>query len=362
MRVCIYTKMLTQRLDEGMVRVAYEIVRQLSKHHEVLTLFSTGDAPEKEGLIRIPTNRSVFNLRLRAEIRRFRPDVILFIPRAPASLSSLLLARVLRWYGGSADLTMLTPQANGFTSLSRKCVPLLKPDLVLATSRKDQRELVALGCVAQFVPLGVDIERFTPVTPSRKRELRRRYGIGEEDTIALHVGHIREGRNLRALERIQDSGNQVLIVGSTFFPHEANLVDDLEAHRIRFLTGYLDHIEEIYQLADWYVFPTLSEKACISQPLSVLEAMACNLPVVSTRFGGLPDLFPSEGGGLFYCDSNSELAAKFESVREGFRHASPRTRELAEQFSWDRSCRKILRFVEGSHSPPVPATRAGDNA
>jgi glycosyltransferase involved in cell wall biosynthesis len=362
MRICIYTKRLTQRLDEGIVRVAHEIAHQLLRHHEVLTLFSVGDVAQKEGLKRIPTNRSGLNLRLRKEVRTFRPDVILYIPRGPVGLSSLLFARVLKWYGGSADLVILAPQPKGFTStLSRKCVPLLRPDLILATSRKDQRDLEGLGCAAQFVPLGVDIERFTPVAPSGKSELRCRYGFGEQDLLVLHVGHVREGRNVGALERIQGDGIQVLMAGSTFFPADASLAHHLETRGIRFLTKYFDHIEEIYQLADLYVFPTLSEEACISQPLSVLEAMACNLPVVSTRFGGLPDLFPSEGGGLFYSDGTSDLLAKVKYVRDNLRHINPRTREMVEQYSWDKSCQEILRLVEQSRSPALHSSGTGND-
>jgi glycosyltransferase involved in cell wall biosynthesis len=170
-----------------------------------------------------------------------------------------------------------------------------------------------------------------------------------------------QGRNIKALEQIQNNGNQVLIAGSTFFSHDAPLIRDLEAHGIRFLTGYLDQIEEVYQLADCYVFPTLSEKACISQPLSVLEAMACNLPVVSTRFGGVPDLFPDEKGGLLYVENTSELAAKVSQVRQSFRDISPRTREMVEAYSWDGSVRKIIRFVEESLSPSTTASNTGDN-
>ncbi len=362
MRVCIYTKRLAKHIDEGFIKVAHEVIHQLARHHEVLALFSMGDHAEREGLTKIPTNPSGLNLRLRATIRRFRPDVILYIPRSGASPESFWLARLLGCYGGGVPVAMLTTQPNDLGSLSRKIVPLLKPDLILTASTKEQQDLARMGCTVRFVPLGVNIDKFTPVDSDRKGELRAKYGVGKEDFIALHVGHMNQGRNIRALEQIQDSGNQVLIIGSTFFPHDAALIRDLEAHGIRFLTGYIDHIEEIYQLADCYVFPTLSERACISQPLSMLEAMACNLPVVSTKFGGVPDLFPDEEGGLLYVDSTSELAAKVSYIREAFRHISPRTREMVAQYSWDRSVREILRLVEESLSPATTASNTGDNA
>lgn len=350
MRVCIYTKRLAKQIDEGFMRVAHEVIHQVASNHEVLALFSSGDFPEKEWLIRIPTNPSALNLRLRANVRSFRPDVILYIPRSGASLHSLWIARLLRRYGKGRPVTMLTPQPNDLALLPRRLVSLLKPDLILVVSRNEQRNLVGKGCTAQFVPLGIDLERFNPVTPGRKMDLRAKYGIGQEEFVALHVGHLKEGRNIRALAQVQDGGSQVLIAASTFFDHDTPLVRDLEAHGIRFVTGYLDSIQEAYQLADCYVFPTVSERACLSQPLSVLEAMACNLPVVTTRFGGLLDLFPNEGGGLLYADSMPELAAKVSYLRESSRHVSPTTREMVGQYSWDRTGREIVGFLEEQQS------------
>ncbi len=363
MRVCIYTKRLAKQIDEGFMRVAHEVIHQVAGHHEVLALFSHGDAPEKEGLGRIPTNASCLSWRLRATIRSFRPDVILYIPRSGASLHSFWIARLLRCYGKGTPVTMLTTQPNDLSLLPRTFVSLLKPDLILTASRNEQRNLVAKSCAAQFVPLGVDLDRFTPATPGRKTELRAKYGIGSEEFIALHVGHVNEGRNIRALARVQDGGNQVLIAASTFFTHDSPLIRSLEAHGVRFVTGYLDNVEEAYQLADCYVFPTVSERACISQPLSVLEAMACNLPVVTMRFGGLPDLFPNEGGGLLYADSTPELAAKVSYLRESFRHVSPTTREMVGQYSWDRTGREIVGFLEGlqSHGGTIKGVADADS-
>ena len=38
MKICIYTKTLTQRLDEGIVRMAHDMIHQLAKQREVQLL------------------------------------------------------------------------------------------------------------------------------------------------------------------------------------------------------------------------------------------------------------------------------------------------------------------------------------
>ena len=56
-------------------------------------------------------------------------------------------------------------------------------------------------------------------------------------------------------------------------------------------TGEQEHPEEYLARADVYVMPSQRE----GLPLSVLEAMAAGLPVISTNVGGMPDLVKENG-------------------------------------------------------------------
>src|SRR4030042_958502 len=148
MRVCIYTKRLAQKIDEGFLRVAHEVIHEIARHHETLALFSHGDLPDREGLEKIPTNDFCLSLRLRARVRGFRPDAILYIPRSGASLHCFWIARLLRRYGRGAPVVVLTTQPNDLARLPRKFVTLLKPDLLLTASTGEQRNLESKGCAA----------------------------------------------------------------------------------------------------------------------------------------------------------------------------------------------------------------------
>lgn len=93
-------------------------------------------------------------------------------------------------------------------------------------------------------------------------------------------------------------------------------------HEIRFL-GKQDAVEELLAVSDLFIMPSASE----SFGLAALEAMACEVPVISTNVGGLPEVnihgktgFLSDVGNVNEMShhaieilSNEEVLAKFRS-------------------------------------------------
>jgi glycosyltransferase involved in cell wall biosynthesis len=94
--------------------------------------------------------------------------------------------------------------------------------------------------------------------------------------------------------------------------------------------SFFKRIEEIYAMSDCYVFPVKSEKNAIQLPLSVLEAMACNLPVITTKFGALPYVF-TEGNGLFFVEKDDDFLYALDEIKMGL---SPNTRGKVSPLSW----------------------------
>jgi glycosyltransferase involved in cell wall biosynthesis len=90
-------------------------------------------------------------------------------------------------------------------------------------------------------------------------------------------------------------------------------------------------------MADCYVFPTISGNS-IFTPLSVLEAMSCNLPVISTRFDGLLKCFIGVGG-LLIVDSEKGFLDSIRSIKNDPINID--TRENIIPYSWEDIVKKL---------------------
>lgn len=210
----------------------------------------------------------------------------------------------------------------------------LNPDLVLTQSRSTEDRFRKLGCRTSFMPSGVDMGTLMPLSPKAKRELRAKYSLGAEEFIFLHVGPLKRRRNISLMAELGRLLKvRPLIVGATSTPLERQALRDLEEQGCRVWTDYFEDMSTLYNIADCYVFPTTEPGQSIELPLSVFEAMACNLPVIAFPFGGLSDLF-SEGDGLHFARSRDDFVALAKAVMGDAKQVA--TRQKVTPYSWER--------------------------
>ena len=326
MRICLIGD-FSAELDEGFKNVTRYLERYLSRDHELLQLDLKRPLDPAFWLRRLP-----------------EPDVIHYLSAPTLPAFALLGLLRLRWPGVPRVVSALHPSSLGLANslLLRGLVRLSSPTLVLVQGSRSEAMFRELGRRVEFLPNGVSTERFVPLPEDVRRDLRNKHGLETGKYLVLHVGHLSRKRNIQLMSRLQTADTQVLIVGSTYLGEDKELSASLEDQGCIVWRGYVPQIEQVYAIADCFVLPT-SPSGSLFMPLSVLEAMACNLPVVSTPFEGLLRYF-EPGDGLIYSEE-SEIPAALERWRQGGFPAS--TRRKVEAYSWDDVVRRLEAIYKG---------------
>jgi len=329
MRICLLGDFMGNP-DEGMKNVSKTIRDKLSLKHNILALNS----------------RDVFKKGFVKSIRSFQPEIIHYL-HGP-TIRSLVLLEGLTIISGNKAKTISSATRPYFSKYSRWTIPLLKPDLILTQSSKSESVFKKMGCRVEFLPNGVDCVKFAPVNENEKLTLRRQFDLPENAIIVLHVGHIKPNRNLDVFKEIQKIENvQVVIVGGITETADERLKKDLQNIGVKVFHKLYDDISQFYKMADLYVFPlkdagnklpdSYNQVGAIDLPLSIFEAMACNLPVITTKFGALERLFES-GGGFYYTENKEEIV---NGVRSIFFQSDCNTRKKVLPYDWGKVVTRI---------------------
>jgi glycosyltransferase involved in cell wall biosynthesis len=139
---------------------------------------------------------------------------------------------------------------------------------------------------------------------------------------------------------------KVILVASTSTAIDRELLIELRESGVIVITDFVESIQHYYQMANCYLFPVLQPTSAIDAPLSVLEAMACNLPVVTTRFGALRDMF-QPGNGFYYGDTEEEIV---DMVHQALAEPDCRTFEKASHYSWENVASSILETLQEANN------------
>ena len=106
------------------------------------------------------------------------------------------------------------------------------------------------------------------------------------------------------------------------------------------LPGYLKGKEKAQELvnADIFILPSYSE-GC---PISLLEAMAAGLPVITTTVGGIPDIITNEKNGVLLLDHTSDAIKKGIEKMLGNVKKRKKMGELNRKVSWKKYESKVV--------------------
>jgi N-acetyl-alpha-D-glucosaminyl L-malate synthase BshA len=140
----------------------------------------------------------------------------------------------------------------------------------------------------EVIPNFIDLEKFK----KQKKDHFKKAICPNDESLIVHTSNFRRVKRITDVIHIfanihKEIPSKLLMIGDG--PERAKaekLCRELQiSDDVRFL-GKLEAVEEVLSVADLFLMPSEKE----SFGLAALEAMACEVPVISTNTGGLPEL------------------------------------------------------------------------
>ena len=222
----------------------------------------------------------------------------------PMALAQPHLPVVLSLWGSDLD--------GEFGWLSKRCAPHCDAVIVMSEAMADE-----LDCDAHVIPHGVELDKFEPI--DRSTALERVGWDPEVRHVLFPYGPDRDVKNYPRAERVVETAR-------------GRLSDSVELQTVSGVAH--EDMSDYMNAADCLLLTSKRE----GSPNVVKEAMACNLPVVSTDVGDVRKLLDGVEPSVV-CRSDGKLVdAIVDVLRRGERSNG---REHAKRISSDRMARRI---------------------
>lgn len=322
--------------DEGARKFAVHFANELKRDNHVLAIQN-----RKATL----AQKLLWDKKIQKQLTEFQPEILFLIPTNLKTIARIHLKYdILKFLKLKTKIVLFSFQPFRYHHILDRFLRYGLPDFILTQSPFESEKLGKLGIKSYLFPSGVDLNKFKPISKEGKILLRQKYNLLPERYIILHVGHLDRSRNVEILASIKNSipNSDVLLIVPSSGHVTSSIAEKLKAAGVLLFQSYIESIEEIYQLSDCYVFPVEDRSGAVGFPLSVIDAMACNVPVVSTRFEALP-YFIKGIEGFRFVNKGSEILANINEINKNSSAINVRTQAM--NFDWPSISDKILNII-----------------
>jgi len=208
----------------------------------------------------------------------------------------------------------------------------------------------------EVIPNFIDLQRFK----KQKKDHFKKAICPEDEKLIVHTSNFRKVKRVEDAVKIfsnirRQTSAKLLLVGDgpernsiETLCRELDIGDD-----VRFL-GKLEAVEEVLSVADLFLMPSEKE----SFGLAALEAMACEVPVISSNTGGLPELmvdgktgFMSDVGDVKEMSKNAMFILSDENLPKFKAQALKRAQEFDVEIILPHYEKYYQEVMESCHKP-----------
>lgn len=191
---------------------------------------------------------------------------------------------------------------------------------------------------------GIDCKNFlVELSQDEKKMMLRKYHISPDSHIIVFVGRIAPEKGVRetiaAFNKVKIENCELLIVGASYFgsgaisPFESEIMQAIEKNPRIHMTGFVgkDNIWKYYKLGDVAILPSMWEEPL---GLTMIEAQAAGIPLITTRMGGIPETVDGRYSVLLDKDENivDQMRLAIEDI-------------LGNPVDWNEKARKAQKQV-----------------
>lgn len=156
--------------------------------------------------------------------------------------------------------------------------------------------------------VGVNLERFVPLTLEQKSLIRAKNGFSDNDFIITVVAETNKNKNqIMLLREIKNLSKvipnlKVLLIGKETLPIARNYVESQQLDNIVYFLGYRNDIPELTGMSSVAFSASIRE----GLPVNIIEAMACGVPIVASINRGHSALLNDGINGFLFSISSPE--------------------------------------------------------
>jgi len=276
-------------------------------------------SPTKQGRIALPVLSSF------RHIKKFNPDIIYSQDIFPCGLEALMITKILRkpFLG-----TNHTPMAEfmkyspiNFKWTEKLCLKYVswyynRCQFVSAPNKSIISEMKKYGFkkTSRTISNPIELHDFKSYEKERKRALKKELGLSEHTVI--YTGRLAPEKQIdvaiRAMAKVKKVFPDINLALTGHGIAEKSLrklVKKLKLENSVKFFGFVEYGEKytnLYNACDIFTVTSTAEMQC----LSMMQAMACALPVIAVNAWALPEYVNSKNGYIIDIDDYQDLAEK----------------------------------------------------
>jgi mannosyltransferase B len=231
-----------------------------------------------------------------------------------------------------------------------------KSDLIITISESAKKDIINHLQVPEdkirIVYPGIDLEKYSKIIEKKElKKIREKYKLPEK--YILYLGTIEPRKNIERIvksfleyKNLFKSNIKLVLAGGKGWKYD-KIMELVEQNKDKIiLTGYVEEEDKVllYKMSEIFVFPSLYE----GFGMPVLEAMACEIPVITSNVSSLPEV-AGEAGVLVDPLNEKEMVEAYDRILSDEnlkREMIKKGIEQSKKFQWKESAKKLEKIYE----------------